>query len=453
VDAELAFIAELSKRLRTGGPAEEENGIDRPQIESFLEGYQPDHLTGSEQLGVLLGFHDLLGREINKVKRTERCFSDLFRRVDQAKTLHELKNLHYDLTTLTIRNYQHTGSVKNLQEKFTCFRQKLTSRLMSFVEREMLAEGYGPPPSAYVWISMGAEGRREQTILTDQDCLLVYQDIPRSQRRFESEAVTKLIRRDIREKPLDESQIDLVDSYFEIFSRKMVNCLDEAGIRKCMGGVMPTNEKWRGSLHSWIDRLKQKIKYGSGPITILDIIILMDARSIVGDTILGRQFVEALRGLVGKSPSILAETAKSAVLMPVALGFLRRFRTERAGPHKGRFNLKLKGWAPLVLTIRVLAMKYGLMETNTFERIKALEVLDLLSSRIARELEEAHRTLLERHIHNQIESISLRKRFDNLMDPTTLSDDEQARLKHALLQVEFLQRLAHNVFFPGGIGR
>ncbi|NIQ38895.1 MAG: hypothetical protein GTN81_09935 [Proteobacteria bacterium] len=453
MDAELAFIAALSKRLRTGGAAGEENGFDRPRIEEFFEGYQPDHLTGSETLEVLRGFHDRLGREISKVERREQCFSDLFRRVNNAKSLQELKKLHCDLTTHTIRDYQHTGSVKNLQEKFTSFRQQLTSRLMSFVEREMLEEGFGPPPSAYVWISMGAEGRREQTILTDQDSLLVYQDIPCSQRPFESEAVRKLIRRDIREKPLDESQIDVFDSYFEILSRKMVDCLDQTGIKKCMGGVMPTNEKWRGSLHDWIDRLNQKIKYGSGPITILDIIILMDARSIAGDTTLGEQFVEALRGLVRKSPSILGETAKSAVLMPVALGFLRRFRTERSGPHRGRFNLKLKGWAPLVLTIRVLAMKYGLTETNTFERIKALEVLDLLSSRTARELEEAHRTLLERHIHNQVKSISLRKRFDNLMDPTTLSDDEQVRLKHALLQVEFVQKLAHNVFFPGGIGR
>ncbi len=452
MDGELVFIEELAKRMQAEGPLKEGLGIDRYRIDELFQRYQPDHLTGSEQLDVLRGFQDILGREISRLKALENRFSDLIAKVGQAETIQEVRNLHCDLTALTIQVFQKTGSVRNLQEKCTRFRQEITHRLIGFVEKQMLEEAYGPPPSAYVWISMGADGRREQTILTDQDSLLVYQDIPRSRQRFEAEAYKKLIRRDIRESPLEASQVDLVDSYFEIFSRKMVNCLDQVGIKRCVGGVMPTNEKWRDSLQDWIDRLRQKIKYGSGTITVLDLIILMDARSNAGDRALGGQFVGRLRDLIEKTPSIQAEIAKSAVLMPVALGFLRRFKTERSGHHRGKFNLKLKGWAPLVLTLRALAVKYGIDGTNSFERISALEVLGLISPTIARGLEKAYRLLLSIHIRKQIESIKLGRRFDNFFDPATLSEEEQTQLKDSLLRVEVLQKLAHNVFFPGRLG-
>ncbi len=106
----------------------------------------------------------------------------------------------------------------------------------------------------------------------------------------------------------------------------------------------------------------------------------------------------------------------------------------------------------MVLTLRILAVKYGVRETNTFERIRALQELDLLSPNIGGELEEAYRVLFASHIRNQIESIRLRRGHENFVDPTILSGDEQAQLKYSLLKVELLQKLAHNVFFPGGIG-
>ncbi len=452
MEGELIFIDELSKRLETGAPAKGETGIESSRFDRLFERYQPNRLTGSEQLELLRGVHDVLGQEINKLEFVENCFSDLITKVGQAHSLQEIRNLHCDLTALAIRIFQETGSVRNLQEKCTSFRQEITRRLITLVERQMSEEAYGTPPSSFVWINMGADGRREQTILTDQDGLLVYEHVPRSQQRFEAKAHKRLIRRDIRERPLHESRIDLVDSYFEIFSRKMVNCLHEIGIKKCMGGVMPTNEKWRDSFQDWVDRLKMKIKYGSGTITLLDIILLMDARVVAGEMALGGRFIDTLKNLLKKSPSILAEVAKSAVLMPVALGFLRRFRTERSGHHKGGFNLKLKGWAPVVLTLRALAMKYGVKETNTFDRIRALEGMDLLSPAIARDLEEAYGVLLTIHVRNQIESIRLRKNFNNFFNPTKLSERERAELRDSLIRVELVQKLAHNVFFPGRFG-
>jgi len=169
--------------MQTGGPGTEGRGVDGPRIEAFLRQYKPDHLTGPERLEALYDFQEALVGEISRIEELESGFGDLIARINRAETLHELKNLHCDLTALAIRDFQETGSVKNLQGKCTHFGQEITCRLIQLVERQMVEEGYGSPPSTYAWISMGADGRREQTILTDQDSLLVYRDITLSQNR------------------------------------------------------------------------------------------------------------------------------------------------------------------------------------------------------------------------------------------------------------------------------
>jgi hypothetical protein len=40
----------------------------------------------------------------------------------------------------------------------------------------MVREGYGRPPVPYAWLALGSEGRREQTLRTDQDNALIFAD-------------------------------------------------------------------------------------------------------------------------------------------------------------------------------------------------------------------------------------------------------------------------------------
>ena len=62
---------------------------------------------------------------------------------------------------------------------------------------------------------------------------------------------------------------------------------------------------------------------------------------------------------------------ESAVLMPTALSFLE-ISKQRNREHKDMINIKLLGWAPLILAVRMVAITNEIFETNTLKRVKLL---------------------------------------------------------------------------------
>ena len=84
----------------------------------------------------------------------------------------------------------------------------LVKRLVSLAEQAL-----GPPPTDFAWIVFGSEGRLEQTLLTDQDNALIYEDA--------SEAA---------------------HTYFKVLGKQVVDGLIQVGFPPCAGGYMAT--KW-----------------------------------------------------------------------------------------------------------------------------------------------------------------------------------------------------------------
>jgi CBS domain-containing protein len=71
---------------------------------------------------------------------------------------------------------EHGGMAKDICELITTLNDHLTRRLIVLAEEAMVREGYGRPPVPYAWLALGSEGRREQTLRTDQDNALVFAD-------------------------------------------------------------------------------------------------------------------------------------------------------------------------------------------------------------------------------------------------------------------------------------
>ena len=177
-------------------------------------------------------------------------------------------------------------------------RDGITIKVLKLVEDEMVGEGYGHPPTNYVWAGLGSEGRDEQTLTTDQDNMIAYSDAG-----------------------------EVVDRYFETFTGKAVDRLSEVGFERCKGGVMASTEKWRGSLTDWKKRLEQRIVYEAGIFESLDVIILTDARTVAGDKNLLPQLLEWFFEFLTENKMVMKDFYTSAVLMPTALSFFGDFKT------------------------------------------------------------------------------------------------------------------------------
>jgi len=331
----------------------------------------------------------------------------------------DLTRIHSELNSIEIDRFRLTYSVDALHRNCTHYRDAIASRTLSLVVDEMYANGRILPNVAYALLSMGSDGRREQTLITDQDYLVVYEDGG-----------------------------EAADDYFSEFSTLLVEHLEEVGFKKCTGNIMPTNPSWRGSLSQWKKRLLSIVRYECDDYakSMMDLIVLSDARYVAGDRTIAEELSEMIRGLEQDYFRALWGMAKAATEMKVALNFVKRFLTEKSGEHKGQFNLKLLAWAPLVLNIRILSINQAIPATNTVERIRLLEKEGSFSSLFSKELQDAYQILTKYRILLQIDVINGTSNDSYYLNPQNLPDEDHENIRHALMRVQELQKIIHSNF-------
>jgi signal-transduction protein with cAMP-binding, CBS, and nucleotidyltransferase domain len=313
-----------------------------------------------------------------------------------------------------------TYSVSALHHNCTHYRDVIASRAIELVFDEMDSAGKKRPELPLALISMGSDGRMEQTLITDQDYLIVYGD----------------------------GGGDEADAYFLEFSNLLTDRLEEAGFKKCTGGIMPSNPIWRGSYNQWGKRLLTIMRYEVEDYSknVMDLIVLSDARFVAGDRKLAQNLISMIRNMERDNFRVLWGMAKAATEMRLALGFMKRLWTEGSGEHKGSFNLKLLAWAPLVMNVRIISINQGIPATSTVERIRTLEKEGSFSSSFSRELLDAYQILTKHRILLQIRVIKGIQKDAHHLNPFELPKEERESIRNAMLKIEELQKTIHSNF-------
>lgn len=337
----------------------------------------------------------------------------LTERIGLATGLEELVELHRRLNVVAIELYLRGIGVMEIHALITSYRHRLTEKVIAIISEKL-----APSPCEFAWFNMGSDGRREQTFFTDQDNALVYK----------------------------VDGVEEIDAYFENFANVVVAALDQVGFALCSGHIMPSNPDWRGSLEEWGRKLEQ-IFHDQSQDNLLRVIILMDVTYGAGSEALGQLLTDKVRQMIRDNFGALMVMARSAIMSNVALTMFNKLRLEKSGDHQGMFNVKLFGWAPLIMTARVFALKYGLTDNNTVERIKHLEAQNHFEADLSLDLQKAYRVLSNAKMVSQVEAIVSGRKYDYYLDPETLKESDQVELKQALSSVETLQKLAYNSFF------
>jgi CBS domain-containing protein len=332
----------------------------------------------------------------------------------------ELRTIHDELNQIEMERFLMTYSVSALHHSCTHYRDVLARRAMALVTEEMASAGRTTPDLPYALISMGSDGREEQTLITDQDYLIVYGD----------------------------GGGEEADRYFVDYSTLLVDRLEEAGFKRCTGDIMPTNQTWRGSLSQWHKRLLAIVRYEIEDYAknMMDLIVLSDARYVAGDRSLAEKLVSTIRNMEREYSRVLWGMAKAATEMKLALGFMKRLWTESSGEHKGEFNLKLLAWAPLVMNVRILSINQGIPATNTVERITLLENEGSFSASMASDLREAYHVLTKHRILLQVRVIKGIQNDSYHINPYELPAEERERIRYALIRIDELQKMIHTNF-------
>jgi hypothetical protein len=178
----------------------------------------------------------------------------------------QLQHIHDELNRIELERYIASQSVSNLHRSCTHYRDLLAQRALQIVTEDMVAAGYGEPPLSYSLISVGSDGREEQTLITDQDYLIVY----------------------------DDGGGDEADSWFVEFGNRLVDCLERIGFKRCTGDIMTSNPTWRGSYSQWRKRLFAIVRFEVEDFAknMMDLIVLSDARHVAGNHALGEKLID-----------------------------------------------------------------------------------------------------------------------------------------------------------------
>lgn len=367
-------------------------------------------VVSGERIEGILTSSDLLkfrGREV----------LSLIRNIEEAKSFDELHILRQDVENV-LRTLITDGAVASHACKIV---SELNDKIVKRVIR--LSEGsLGAPPVPYVWLGLGSEGRKEQTLVTDQDNAILFDASSRNVNRGPTE------------------------DYFRALADRVVHGLDRCGFPLCKGNIMATNPRYFGDLPSWKGKASRWINLSAEKgEDLIDIYTFLDFRAVHG----GEALEEDLRSHViaefRDNNASLRALAGPIITIPVPLGFFKNFLVEKNGKYKNTVNIKVNGLLPLTTCVKLLAYYGGVTEVNTLERIKKLSEKGIMPADRTDLIEQAFETFLALKIHNNLNSLDQGRDFSNSINPAHLNTKQKQLLKDAFLAVSEVQKITKDV--------
>ncbi len=275
----------------------------------------------------------------------------------------------------------------------------------------------GSPPARFAWLSIGSQGRKEQLLLTDQDSILVFEDVAPEKYRD-------------------------VKNYFLRLAKKVVGTLAEVGYAPCPNGHLASNMLWCKSISDWS---KQYATWMASPRESNEIAsIFFDYEIVFGDSALEEAITEAIFGNIPKRDSLFFDyLGNDALRKPPALGFFKKFNLEEEGEYRDRFDIKNRAVLPLVDGARLLTLSQGIRGiNNTYHRFRQLSVADPRHSDTYQACAEAFLTLT----HIRTEDGLRNDTSGQYINIAELPKADREKLKIAIQPMKDLEELIKDKF-------
>jgi CBS domain-containing protein len=317
--------------------------------------------------------------------------------VKSATTVDELKKKWEKVPEIVMQLLGRGVNAEIANQVITTVADTIAIKVIEGVIDEM-----GPPPAKFVFMVLGSEGRKEQTLKTDQDNAIIYEDKANEQR-------------------------ELVREYFLKFADTVSGRLNDIGFSFCIGGFMAKNHKWTHSLSYWKGNYSGWIEKPLAE-TAIKFSTFFDCRFLFGEASIMDELKHFLDEELQKPlEKLFYFMAKNALQYEPPLTFFKNIRTTTIGS-KEVFDIK-KAMTPIVDLVRVYALQNRIFEVNTGERLKALKEKKIFTETSFNELIQSYYFLMSMRLKNQANQIiNDRKEPDNYIDLNRLTKIEQGTL-------------------------
>ncbi|TDO71174.1 CBS domain-containing protein [Flavobacterium chryseum] len=275
----------------------------------------------------------------------------------------------------------------------------------------------GSPPARFAWLSIGSQGRKEQLLLTDQDSILIFED------------VTPEKYRDVKD-------------YFLRLAKRTTAILEKVGYELCPNGHMGSNMLWCKSLSDWTKQYNSWMNTPGENSNDLSS-IFFDYEIVFGEA----KIEEAIENVIFKNAVnntlFFDFLGNDALKRNSPLSFFKKFIVEEEGPNKGKFDIKTRALMPLIDGARLLILNSnikGIQNTNL--RFKQLAITDSKNAEIYLSCAEAFLTL------SKFRTVEGLKNDDSgqYINIKEMSKTDREKLKNALTPMKDLEELIKSKF-------
>ncbi len=370
-----------------------ENITDRPATQKILTNFTGTTLKTTDNL------------------KLNDNFEGVIQFVLKSNSVSELSALYNTLQQILTPYISIDTSAKYLTGRVSDISDAITCKIIQFAEIEL-----GKPPTSYAFFALGSAGRKEQTLLTDQDNALIYNIV-------------------------SEDKKASVKAYFLSFGTFVCDALNTVGYNYCTGNFMAKNPDWNQDEGVWKNYFH---KWISEPVPkhLLDISIFFDFKFVAGDESLLNSLTDYVRAFVPENDLFLFHNARNFNSLKPSISFRGHLLAETSGQHTDCINLK-NSVGIFVMFARIYALKHNIKSTNTYERILELFHLQIIDKQLFEEFAFAFETLLKFRFAHQFNQIQRSINPDNYLNIKFLTNSETDILKRALsVESQLMRRIS-----------
>lgn len=336
----------------------------------------------------------------------------LIKEIKRSQTPKDLKSIRGRLTELIQKSiYKNIplSHVNNLASEIN----------LAIIKRsvELSILDLGSPPARYAWLSIGSQGRKEQLLTTDQDSILIFEDVTADKYRD-------------------------VKDYFLKLGKRTTEILEKVGYEYCPYGHMASNMLWCKSLTDWSNQYQSWMNTPGENSNQLSS-IFFDFEIVIGEKKIEESIEKIIFNNLKNNTLLFDFLGNDALRKNSPLTFFKKFNVEEKEPNKDRFDIKTRALMPLIDSARLFSLSHNMRGINsTYLRFKQLAIVDPQNSEIYLNCAKAFLTLSKFRTMEGLKNDNSGQ-FINLQE---LSKADKEVLKNAFEPMEELEDLIKSKF-------
>jgi len=367
---------------------------------NICEDKKVNHLVVRDQTDEVTGI--LRAGDIYKILKNSLSF--YISNIEKAETDDELKQSNRTLHLLLRPLIQSDIAVNYITSITSAVSDSTIERIIDLTIRDI-----GKPPVSFSFICLGSEGRKEETLYTDQDNAIIYEDVPAEEE-------------------------GLVNEYFNKLGERVCNSLNYIGYSFCKGNIMAKNQQWCKPISVWEKYFTNWISTPE-PQNLLDAIIFFDFRNIYGEEAFTDRLRSTIDNLVKERSSFLYHLAYNTVNTKPS-----KITSGNIKPDKGADILDLKNAVnPIIMFARTYSLQNNIWCSNTIERLHALKAKQIISEGTIDEILFGYNYLMKLRLRNQALLSADQQPLTNTINIKDLIEIEVSVLKKVLSLIPVYQ--------------